>query len=214
MSAKNGKHIITPEEMRETFDYCYTTGLIKFKPSRPRDHFPSNHSFVIWHKRYAGKELTVIDRHGYIKIRTRIHGVMQNLTGHRVAFVCMMGRWPTDMLDHKNTVKSDNRWENLRECSRGENTMNRGLPSSNTTGIKNVCKTSGGFKVSIRANGIKHEKRFLCIDEAGEWARQKREEVHGEFARHHTQPTESGASEPACCDRFPKCVCHEGADGL
>jgi chromosome segregation ATPase len=28
------------------------------------------------------------------------------------------------------------------------------------------------------------------------------------------KPTESGASEPACCNRFPKCVCHEGADGL
>lgn len=28
------------------------------------------------------------------------------------------------------------------------------------------------------------------------------------------KPTESGASEPQCCDRFPKCVCHEGADGL
>lgn len=29
-----------------------------------------------------------------------------------------------------------------------------------------------------------------------------------------TKPTESGASEPQCCARFPKCVCHEGADGL
>lgn len=28
------------------------------------------------------------------------------------------------------------------------------------------------------------------------------------------KPTESGASEPRCCDLFPKCVCHEGADGL
>lgn len=28
------------------------------------------------------------------------------------------------------------------------------------------------------------------------------------------KPTESGASETKCCDRFPKCVCHEGADGL
>lgn len=28
------------------------------------------------------------------------------------------------------------------------------------------------------------------------------------------QPTESGASEEQCCDRFPRCVCHEGADGL
>lgn len=28
------------------------------------------------------------------------------------------------------------------------------------------------------------------------------------------KPTESGASEQKCCDRFPKCVCYEGADGL
>lgn len=28
------------------------------------------------------------------------------------------------------------------------------------------------------------------------------------------KPTESGASENKCCERFPKCVCYEGADGL
>lgn len=38
-------------------------------------------------------------------------------------------------------------------------------------------------------------------------------EVVNEFLP-EIKPTESGASEPACCDRFPKCVCYEGADGL
>lgn len=195
MSAKNGSYIITPEEMRETFDYCPDTGLIKFKPSRPRDHFPSNHSFVIWHKRYAGKSLTVVDHHGYIKIRTRIHGVMQNLTGHRVAFVCMMGRWPSDMLDHKNTIKSDNRWENLRECSRSENGFNSGVCASSTTGVKNVYKIGNGYRASVKARGEKYEMKFSTIEEASAWAVIKRNELHGEFARHYTHPTESGASE-------------------
>lgn len=33
-----------------------------------------------------------------------------------------------------------------------------------------------------------------------------------EFLKH--KPTESGASDKKCCDRFPKCICGEGADGL
>jgi len=43
---------------------------------------------------------------------------------HRAAWALFYGRWPTE-IDHLNGNKTDNRIENLREVSRGENDQNR-----------------------------------------------------------------------------------------
>jgi len=43
---------------------------------------------------------------------------------HRLAWVLMTGAWPIEEIDHKNGVKNDNRWANLREASHAENLQN------------------------------------------------------------------------------------------
>lgn len=40
--------------------------------------------------------------------------------------------------DHKNGNKADNRRENLRICTKGQNNANRGLAANNTSGYKGV----------------------------------------------------------------------------
>lgn len=53
----------------------------------------------------------------------------------RLAWFYMTGKWPVAMLDHKNLDKLDNRWENLREATRQQNSANRhGWASSGLKG--------------------------------------------------------------------------------
>jgi Demerecviridae HNH endonuclease len=58
---------------------------------------------------------------GYIHIK--IDGVAY--PAHRLAFLYMMERWPEEDMDHINRIKDDNRWCNLREATRSQNSMNR-----------------------------------------------------------------------------------------
>jgi len=43
----------------------------------------------------------------------------------RLAFLWMTGHWPTEMIDHANHDRDDNRWSNLREADRSHNAANQ-----------------------------------------------------------------------------------------
>ncbi len=75
-----------------------------------------------------------IDNTGYIHI-TIDKKVYQS---HRLVWLYIYGNFPKEFLDHINGNKLDNRFVNLRECSRSQNGMNRPKQSNNTTGYKGV----------------------------------------------------------------------------
>lgn len=79
---------------------------------------------------------------------------------HRLAFLLMTGAWPSQQVDHRNGVKSDNRWENLRDVSNTANQQNLRKPGqNNTTGLLGVSRASGGrFLAMIVVDG---QKKFL-----------------------------------------------------
>lgn len=58
-------------------------------------------------------------------------------------------------VDHKNRNKTDNRKENLRECTRSQNGMNRDIYSNNKTGVTGVYyrKDNGKYSALIKDNG-------------------------------------------------------------
>jgi len=65
--------------------------------------------------------------------------------GHQVAFIYMTGELPANDIDHINGDKSDNRWANLRACTRAENLCNtHKLRSNNTSGFTGVAATPNG----------------------------------------------------------------------
>ena len=61
---------------------------------------------------------------GYRRINIRVGKNYTRILMHRAAWALYYGRWPSE-IDHLNGIKTDNRIENLREVSHGENDQNR-----------------------------------------------------------------------------------------
>jgi hypothetical protein len=103
----------------------------------------------------------------------------------------MTGMWPSEEIDHKNLIKKDNRWENLREATHQQNMLN----AAKKTSIKysyGKNKLKGAYKhpecerwfSRIRVNGkIIHLGMFDTEREAHEAYALAVPVYHGEFAR-------------------------------
>jgi hypothetical protein len=66
------------------------------------------------------------------------HG--KNYRAHVVAWVWMTGSLPSAgrEIDHKNRIRADNTWTNLRLLDHGANTANAPRKTNNTTGVTGV----------------------------------------------------------------------------
>lgn len=79
-----------------------------------------------------------------------------------------IGEWP-EFVDHINGDRTDNKIENLRSCSRLENSVNRAVASHNKSGVLGVHydKSRGKWAAEIKVNKKKvYLGRFDSIDEA------------------------------------------------
>jgi len=70
-----------------------------------------------WNGKVAGSLCTG----GYIQIIIDGHPYRAN----RLAWLYMTGEWPQWEVDHKNRIKTDNSWDNLRDITHQENSLNR-----------------------------------------------------------------------------------------
>lgn len=117
---------------------------------------------------------------------------------HRIAFLYMKGRWPTGDIDHINGVKSDNRWENLREATRSQNQHNRTAGRNSTTGAKGVFfrKDSGKWRAGVGVDGKMRWLGTFDTKEEAILARAHFDKEHiGEFARYDTSFREAPVVE-------------------
>src|SRR5882757_1550497 len=68
--------------------------------------------------------------------------------GSRLAWFYMTGEWPEDEVDHKNRIKSDDRWENLRPATHSENMFNREW-CERSGELRGICKEGSQYRVII-----------------------------------------------------------------
>lgn len=90
-----------------------------------------------------------IRKDGYVEITLDYKPFL----AHRLAVFFINGEWPEETVDHKNHIRHDNRWVNLRIATYTENNQNSKLPSNNSTGFKGVSKRNGYFRATIRNKG-------------------------------------------------------------
>lgn len=98
---------ITQSQIKELFNYDPATGVFTRLVSRSNA--------------LAGSVAGCLDRStGYWRIR--VDG--KKYQAHRLAWLYMTGDFPPNDTDHRNLVRDDNRWDNLRLATRSENRLN------------------------------------------------------------------------------------------
>ncbi len=90
---------------------------------------------------------------------------------HRLAWFYMKGKWPRQEIDHKNQIKDDNRFDNLRDVDTSTNCLNQtGARKNNYVGIQGVhlIQKTGRYRATCSIKSVKHHLGvFATADEAG-----------------------------------------------
>lgn len=107
------------------------------------------------------------------------------LYAHRLAFI-LMGEELPDEVDHIDGVKSNNKWSNLRPCSRAENGRNTPARKHNALGVKGVEKNrQGKYRAYCDTDqGRLHLGVYGDLELAELVAMEARDKYHGEFSTH------------------------------
>jgi len=131
------KKQLTQSDLKYLLHYNKLTGLFTRNVSRNFKH-------------RVGDVAGTIHRKGYINIR--LSGITYQ--AHRLAFLWVLGSIPIQV-DHKNQIRSDNRWTNLRNANSQLNSKNRSLAKNNTSGCVgvNYLKTNSCWAARIGNSG-------------------------------------------------------------
>lgn len=112
---------LTQERIKEILHYDPNTGIFVWKVSRG--------------SMKAGSIAGSLDSHGYIQIK--VDKILH--LSHRLAILYMEGAFPVNHIDHINHIRNDNRYRNIRSCTRKENNKNRTINKNNKSGAIGVC---------------------------------------------------------------------------
>lgn len=77
----------------------------------------------------------------------------QSHLAHRLAWLYMTGAYPKKPLDHRNGIRSDNRFENLREANQSQNMQNRHSAKTGKKGLLGAFPCRNKWKAIIKSQG-------------------------------------------------------------
>lgn len=163
MKARDERYLPTIERLKQLIDYDPANGVMTWRPRSEADFSSKNPHYTgarlahRWNSQFAGKSCGCDNGAGYLV--TRIGGM--SIKAHRIAFAIYHGRWPGEMVDHINGIKSDNRIENLREVTRSQNLQNQRVRKG-TSAYKGVTWDKGmsAWLVQIRLNKVNNRVGF------------------------------------------------------
>lgn len=128
---------LTADRARALFAYDPESGRLAWKIARGRVR--------------AGASVSCVSSDGYLLVRVD----KQLFLAHRIIWLLQMGEWPSLQVDHKNGVRLDNRWSNLRELNNTENVQNqRRAHVKNKTGLLGATIRGNRFSAQIKTEGV------------------------------------------------------------
>lgn len=159
----------TLDDLRRAFAYDKLTGQVTWAvPPRAQ--------------RQKGDIAGTIQPNGYIRITYR----GERIFAHRLIWFIVTGEWPPIDIDHKDTVRSNNAWDNLRIATKPENAQNKNGRRKSSSGLKGVSWNKrdkvwqatikiGGRQKNLGSRRTAEEAHGLYVDAArrqfGEFAR-------------------------------------------
>lgn len=169
---------LTAEEARRLFRYVKSTGLLIRRVAAE-----GRSNSVLYP---AGSVAGTMRKDGYCY--TAIRG--RQYLVHRLIWLIVTGDWPTEEIDHKNGIGSDNRWKNLRDASVHQNRRNTLGQTTRKGPFPGVYKPANrkGFIAQIKRHGeVIYLGKFQWV-EAAWFARLWAEaELFGAFAGHRRE---------------------------
>lgn len=160
---------LTAERLRNLLHYDPETGTFTWL-AKARGGITTGYSTG-----YASKRGDIIITVDYVQRKA-----------HRLAWLYMTGEWPQQDIDHKNGIRADNRWENLREATASQNLANARLRSNNTSGFKGVTwdreRKKWVAQIRVRGRHI-HVGRYTSPEEAHVAYMRAATHHFGEYAR-------------------------------
>jgi len=161
--------VLTQQELKAMFSYNPETGLFTNLGNRGTRAKAGDIAGTIYPNGYR-----------YIQIKNRAYRT------NRLAWLYVFGEWPKLYVEHKNTVKSDDRISNLRLATNSENQANRGNPINNISGTKGIRFETDRMKwrAQIVVNGkSRNLGRFKTREEAMAAYANAAEKAWGDFAK-------------------------------
>lgn len=159
----------------------YLKTLLRYEPDTGNFYWLPRENNPAFNAKHANKPAGYMHSSGYIYIKITLEsGIQKSMGAHRWAFLYMEGKIP-DKVDHKNRIKTDNTWNNLREVTSSQNSANSFI--GNKLGIRNIEVTKNNtFKVTISKNSKVFRKTLKTLGEAL-WYRDKLLlALYGDFA--------------------------------
>ena len=126
-----------------------------------------------------GDEAGTLNLAGYIQLR--INGIIY--LAHRIIYVWMKGPIPPGLeVDHRNLVRNENWWDNLRLATKAQQRMNQEMPKNNQTGFKGVSfhVPSGKYRARL---GRQYIGLYTTKEEAAAAYQAEATQAFGEYAR-------------------------------
>lgn len=164
------KSLPSLERLNELFVYDATSGDLRWK------------TIPLHFKRAkVGDLVGTIGARGY-----RVIGIAGfYYHAHRIIWKMVTGTDPVDQIDHIDGDRLNNRWENLRAASNGQNRWNTKLAKNNSSGHKGVSYEHGRSWVAYisAGGGQKRLGRFKSKEEAIAARLSAAEALHGEYMR-------------------------------